>query len=54
LKVFHRDLKAENILVMSHWNIKLCDFGISCGEADVKDKNLPVGTIPYMSPQYLE
>jgi len=54
LKVFHRDLKSENILVMSHWNVKLSDFGISCLHAGVKEQSLPAGTITHMSPQFLE
>lgn len=27
--IWHRDVKPQNILLMSHGNIKLCDFGIS-------------------------
>ena len=53
VKTFHRDLKAENILVNSinTWSVQLCDFGISQIGQDCPEA---VGTFPYMSPQFLE
>jgi len=27
--IVHRDLKSHNLLVDKHWNIKICDFGLS-------------------------
>lgn len=60
-KIFHLDLKPENIMLQVHTNgresVKVVDFGI----AKVKDSvvapstvnNAPVGTLVYMSPEQL-
>jgi eukaryotic-like serine/threonine-protein kinase len=60
--VVHRDLKSDNIMLVSHdgdeW-VKVLDFGIAkimqrAGghhEADITEANLVVGTPQYMSPE---
>ena len=51
LNITHRDIKLENILIDSHYAIKLIDFGFStCFSNDRKIK-LFCGTPSYMSPE---
>lgn len=49
--ILHRDLKSTNVLVDEHWNMKLCDFGLSTifdrGNY-VKDEGNPAGTVRYL------
>jgi len=55
-QILHRDLKPANLLVDEHWNVKLCDFGLS----SVKDPDVPLrvgktipGTPLWMAPEVL-
>lgn len=52
LNIMHRDIKPSNILVNSHGQIKLCDFGVS-GQLIDSTAQTFVGTRHYMSPERL-
>lgn len=53
--IIHRDLKSLNVLLSSHMEAKICDFGL----ADIKQESSltctsthqAVGTIPWMAPE---
>ena len=55
--IVHRDIKPDNILIMSEKDIRLADFGVSVlpGEASaIKELQAGVGTMSYMAPEVLE
>ncbi|GBE62388.1 serine threonine kinase [Babesia ovata] len=52
-KIVHRDIKPENIIVMPNWDIKLCDFGDACENADGNVDNISGATWLYAPPELL-
>ena len=52
--VIHRDIKPQNILLLSNATIKVTDFGIASfkrGEIKSFDENEAIGSIHYVSPE---
>ena len=55
--VLHRDLKPDNILVLSDKEIRLADFGLALlpgDELDLEELQNGVGTLSYLPPEMLE
>lgn len=52
IKIIHRDIKPSNILLNSHGEVKIADFGVSGKmESSIDGKTSWVGTVQYMSPE---
>ena len=51
--VIHRDVSPSNMMVSSKGVLKLTDFGLSKGPADVQPSQpgVPIGSLYYMSPE---
>ncbi len=52
-RIIHRDVKPSNILINSHGQVKLIDFGVS-GELINSIADTFVGTSTYMSPERIQ
>jgi len=54
--VIHRDLKPENILITAEGVVKITDFGAALliGGPRVTSEGNVIGSIPYISPEYVE
>jgi serine/threonine protein kinase len=55
--IIHRDIKPDNILVMSEKEIRLADFGVAIlpgDEPSSSEAQAGVGTMNYMAPEVLE
>ncbi|PSN45623.1 hypothetical protein C0J52_16996 [Blattella germanica] len=53
-RVVHRDLKAENLLMDSHMNIKIADFGFSNYYTPGEQLDTWCGSPPYAAPEVFE
>ncbi|KAJ4981376.1 hypothetical protein NE237_032213 [Protea cynaroides] len=54
MKIVHRDLKSANCLVNKHWQVKVCDFGLSriMTESPMRD-SASAGTPEWMAPELI-
>ena len=52
--IAHRDIKIDNLLLDSNYDLKLIDFGLSTKYSDDELLNQPCGTIVYAAPEVLD
>jgi serine/threonine protein kinase len=51
LKLIHRDIKPDNLLLTSNGTLKIADFGLSRIGSEFQSKGVVGGTPPYMPPE---
>ena len=51
-KIYHRDLKLENILINQDFDLKIADFGFATMNVDLSSTYR--GTKIYMAPEIIE
>jgi len=51
LTVVHGDINPGNVLISSHGEIRVTDFGISRFAPETSFVSRPIGTLPYMAPE---
>ncbi|KAK4598125.1 hypothetical protein RGQ29_015570 [Quercus rubra] len=55
LKIVHRDIKTENLLLDKNHTLKIIDFDVACLEAsNPNEMTARIGTLGYMAPEVLE
>lgn len=53
-KIFHCDLKSQNVLLAEDWSVKICDFGLSRYQNKFEqDNHGKIGTPHWMAPEIL-
>lgn len=54
LRILHRDVKPENLLLQTGGRPVLCDCGLACHETDVEETKRRVGSPGYIAPEVLQ
>lgn len=52
--VLHRDIKDENVIINTHFHVKLIDFGSAAIMEPGKLFHMFCGTLEYCSPEVLQ